>query len=122
MWKVFRWVMVLALVAMAREVEGLSPDRGLSQALRRIWQFQQGLPDATIFCVRQLGAGYLYLGTPTGLTRFDGLRFTKMESVGDAWVQDVVAGEGDDAEDLWVATEGRGVIRVHRGVATAFGK
>ena len=91
--------------------DALSPDRSLTQALRRIWQFQQGLPDATILCVRQLGPGYLYLGTPTGLIRFDGIRFTRIEAVGEAWVQDVVTDQNLD--DLWVATNGRGVIRLH---------
>ena len=98
--------------------DALSPDRSITQALRRIWQFQQGLPDATILCVRQLGEGYLYLGTPTGLTRFDGIRFARINAVGDAWVQDVTA---DKNGDLWVATDGRGVIRVHDGAATGFG-
>ena len=98
--------------------DALSPDRSITQALRRIWQFQQGLPDATILCARQLGEGYLYLGTPTGLTRFDGIRFERIDAVGDAWVQDVVA---DKTGDLWVATDGRGVIRVHDGVGTTLG-
>ncbi|MGN6369177.1 MAG: sensor histidine kinase [Phycisphaerae bacterium] len=107
-----------ALGLFVRFSDALSPDRALTQSLRRIWQFQQGLPDATILCVRQLGEGYLYLGTPTGLTRFDGIRFTRMEAVGDAWVEDVAA---DDQGDLWVATDGRGVIRVHDEVGTGLG-
>jgi ligand-binding sensor domain-containing protein len=115
--RLFLLSLPLALASIP-SAEGLSSDRGLTQALRRIWQFQQGLPDATILCVRQLGDGYLYLGTPTGLTRFDGLRFTKIDAVGNAWVEDVVA---DEAGDLWLATDGAGVIRLHKEQATTFG-
>src|SRR5262249_38681576 len=71
------------------------------------------------FCARQLGEGYLYLGTPSGLIRFDGMRFSRVDAVGDAWVQDLA---GDADGDLWLATDGRGGVHVQRGVVTFLGR
>lgn len=35
----------------------------------------QGLPDTTVYSLAKDGYGYLWLGTPTGLARFDGYQF-----------------------------------------------
>jgi signal transduction histidine kinase/ligand-binding sensor domain-containing protein len=39
------------------------------------WQSEQGLPNNTIYGLAQTPDGFLWLGTPSGLVRFDGLRF-----------------------------------------------
>jgi len=39
------------------------------------WQTDDGLPDNSVEGVAQTADGYLWIGTPTGLARFDGLRF-----------------------------------------------
>ena len=41
----------------------------------RSWQMEDGLPDATITALAQTPDGYLWLGTPKGLVRFDGAQF-----------------------------------------------
>ena len=41
----------------------------------RSWQSDDGLPNNTISGLAQTPDGYLWLGTPSGLVRFDGLRF-----------------------------------------------
>ena len=43
--------------------------------LARSWQTEDGLLDNSVAGVAQSGDGYLWIGTPTGLARFDGLRF-----------------------------------------------
>ena len=43
--------------------------------LARSWQTDDGLPDNSVAGVAQTPDGYLWVGTPTGLARFDGLRF-----------------------------------------------
>ncbi|MEI8045070.1 MAG: response regulator, partial [Verrucomicrobiota bacterium] len=39
------------------------------------WQREDGLPDSTISAMAQTVGGFLWLGTPKGLVRFDGERF-----------------------------------------------
>ena len=40
---------------------------------------QQGLPNAWIYSIVQTHDGYLWLGTQTGLVKFDGVRFTTVD-------------------------------------------
>jgi len=41
----------------------------------RPWQTEEGLPDNSVNDLAQSDDGYLWIGTPTGLARFDGIRF-----------------------------------------------
>src|SRR6266446_207840 len=41
----------------------------------RPWQSDDGLPNNTVAGLAQTADGYLWLGTPSGLARFDGIRF-----------------------------------------------
>ncbi len=45
----------------------------------RTWQTDDGLPRNTITSIAQTPDGYLWLGTPFGVIRFDGVTFTRME-------------------------------------------
>src|SRR5579859_6270406 len=42
----------------------------------RNWHMEEGLPDGEITAIAQTPDGYLWVGTPKGLARFDGTRFT----------------------------------------------
>jgi signal transduction histidine kinase/ligand-binding sensor domain-containing protein len=53
----------------------VSADETNSEWLARSWQSEEGLPDNSVEGVAQTADGYLWIGTPTGLARFDGLRF-----------------------------------------------
>src|SRR5882672_3752610 len=41
----------------------------------RIWRTQDGLPENRIRTIAQTPDGYLWVGTSSGLARFDGVRF-----------------------------------------------
>jgi hypothetical protein len=43
------------------------------------WQTEQGLPRSTITAIAQTSEGYLWLGSPYGISRFDGVRFVLFE-------------------------------------------
>lgn len=94
----------------------LDASRSLTQSLHRIWQIPQGLPQPTIFALRQTGDGYLWLGTPDGLIRFDGIRFVTIANfdgvaAAELWVNDLC----DDRDgNLWIASDGQGLIRYNR--------
>jgi signal transduction histidine kinase/ligand-binding sensor domain-containing protein len=103
----------------ARAVDSQRP---LTQALLRIWQVPQGLPRATIFSLQQTRSGYLWLGTQAGLYRFDGVRFVRapIEAIDQpaAWILGLCE---DHEQNLWIATDGDGLIRWRDGQATHFG-
>ena len=44
------------------------------------WSVDDGLPSNKIECLKQTRDGYLWIGTPNGLVRFDGLRFRVFDS------------------------------------------
>ncbi len=103
----------------------LDSSRRLTQASHRIWQAQQGLPQATIDRVIQSGDGYLWLGTQTGLVRFDGVRFVPIDAVNGSkpqgvWVRDLA--EDPASHDLWIATNASGLLRLRDGEVTHYGR
>jgi ligand-binding sensor domain-containing protein/two-component sensor histidine kinase len=76
----WRWAACLALLVLSsRPAFPLDPTKRLTQYAHRIWQLPQGLPDATITSILQTEEGYLWLGTETGLVRFDGVRFSSLD-------------------------------------------
>jgi ligand-binding sensor domain-containing protein len=80
-----RWIIGLLVLVLGwggASAFGLDSSRALTQYAHRIWQATQGLPEGTVYCVQQTRDGYLWLGTLRGLVRFDGVRFTRMESIG----------------------------------------
>ena len=48
----------------------------LPNYITRVWTTDDGLPDSRVTAVIQSHDGYLWLGTRSGLARFDGVRFT----------------------------------------------
>jgi ligand-binding sensor domain-containing protein/signal transduction histidine kinase len=53
----------------------LDPEQSLSQYSLRGWKRQNGLPASGVNSIAQSRDGYLWLGTPMGLARFDGVQF-----------------------------------------------
>src|SRR5438477_12621876 len=96
--------LVLALLALSQHAYALDPARTLTQYVHRIWQVQQGLPQASIHSIVQTRDGYLWLGTQTGLVKFDGVRFTTIDDIdgqpsATTWITHLVE---DDQGALWV--------------------
>ena len=101
---------------------GLDSSRKLTQYVHRIWQTQQGLAESTVYSIIQTHDGYLWLGTQAGLVRFDGVRFTPVESIyatapTNIWVRDLLQ---DSEGALWIATNESGVYRMENGSFTHF--
>ena len=106
-------VFVLAAITL-RPAAGLDPSRTLTQYAHRIWQAQQGLPQGTIYSILQTHDGYLWLGSQTGLIRFDGVRFETLENIRtdvpqNVWVRSAME---DSHRALWIATGDAGLFRV----------
>jgi signal transduction histidine kinase/ligand-binding sensor domain-containing protein len=82
----------------------LDPTHNVTQSVHRIWQNQPGLRQSTINVVTQTSDGYVWLGTPSGVVRFDGSRFSSVPaleqaSLGDFWARTIVE---DSARRVWM--------------------
>jgi ligand-binding sensor domain-containing protein len=74
----------LLLVLCTLYVPGLAldPAKAPTQYVQDIWQAKKGLP-RTVLSIAQTSDGYLWLGTSTGLVRFDGINFTSFDETVD---------------------------------------
>jgi signal transduction histidine kinase/ligand-binding sensor domain-containing protein len=95
---------VCAWVLLLPWASALNPNHNLAQSVHRIWQNQPGLRQSTINVVSQTSDGYLWLGTPSGVVRFDGSRFTSVPALeqaalGDFWARIIVE---DSARRVWM--------------------
>ena len=103
-------------------VYALDPSLALTQYIHRIWQVTQGLPQAAIYSIWQTHDGYLWLGTQTGLVRFDGVRFTSFDNpnvpgLKNAWVGNLFE---DQQQNLWIGSSDAGLFRLHDGIVKRF--
>ncbi len=71
-----RWftVLILQLTIFSYDF-GLDPKKAIDQYGHTVWLRQNGLPANTIASSIRTSDGYLWLGTPAGLYRFDGVEF-----------------------------------------------
>ena len=96
-----------------------SPDYGLT-----VWAAEKGQPPGDVFAIAQDAEGYLWLGTPNGLYRFDGARFTPWNAISPATPLPngpVHALIGAPDGSLWIGLGGGGgVVRVVRGQVTRY--
>jgi ligand-binding sensor domain-containing protein len=58
---------------------GIDRDRNVEQLYHTSWTFMDGMP-GEVHALAQTIDGYLWLGTASGLFRFDGIRFHPYES------------------------------------------
>ncbi|HWB97142.1 MAG TPA: two-component regulator propeller domain-containing protein, partial [Bryobacteraceae bacterium] len=72
-------------------------------------------PPGTIYAIAQTQDGYLWLGTQSGLVRFDGVRFSPV--IDNIWVREL---ERDRAGNFWIATADDGLFRMRGGALTRF--
>jgi len=85
--------------------------------LINIWTVENGLPHNTIQTILQTRDGFIWMGTPSGLVRFDGLNF----KIYTHWNLSVLESDNitclheDYNNVLWVGTEGGGLYALQSG-------
>jgi ligand-binding sensor domain-containing protein/signal transduction histidine kinase len=82
----------------------------LSEYQKQVWQVEDGLPENNVRMIAQLPDKSLLLATAAGLTTFDGLHFQNLpvHDIDDEAVNAVLVGKDGD---LWIGTDGRGVVQ-----------
>lgn len=89
----------------------------------RTWRTQDGLPENRVRALAQTPDGYLWIGTPGGLARFDGVRFvvyTRFNTP--AITEDNIRGLSVASDgSLWAATDGAGLLHLKNGRFESFG-
>ena len=97
---IFAWLTVLLTAG------GISAQAENFQV--RSWYTENGLPDNTVTSLAQTHDGYLWVGTSSGLARFDGNSFKQIGTAGYANTledSNVVALAVDHGGNLWIASE-----------------
>ena len=116
-----RVLLPVLLLMFALSAWALESNRRLTQYVHRIWTAQQGMPPGTILDIWQSRDGFLWLGTQTGLVRFDGVRFTSAESLYRGLPENLWVRAGlEDHGVLWVGTNDSGIFRVEGGAVTHY--
>jgi signal transduction histidine kinase/ligand-binding sensor domain-containing protein len=88
----------------------------------RPWQTEDGLPDNSVSGLAQSEDGYLWIGTPTGLARFDGIRFdniplTNVITLPNHGVVTMLRGRRGA---LWLAMDRGALVRLSGKTSRAF--
>ena len=71
--------LITLLIVSGKSLFSLDPALAVSQYLRTSWTQEEGVDVPAVQAVAQGPDGYLWLGTGTGLIRFDGMRFFHWE-------------------------------------------
>jgi ligand-binding sensor domain-containing protein len=105
--------LVLALAG-ASNARALDPSKKLTQYVHRTWQTPEGLSQTSVYSVTQTHDGYLWIGTQSGVLRFDGVEFSPVRalqsnSLGDVWARSMLE---DGGGRLWVLTNDFQLIRI----------
>jgi ligand-binding sensor domain-containing protein/signal transduction histidine kinase len=78
------------------------------------WSVRDGLPQSSVISLITSRDGYLWLGTLSGLVRFDGIKFTVFDESNTRGLSSsrVVKLFEDRQRNLWIGTETEGVVMV----------
>jgi len=94
-------------------VLSIDPDK----CLVKNWGTSSGLPQNSVRVLIQTHEGYIWIGTPAGLVRFDGVRFTTFSRRNSPLKNDsILAICEDENHVLWVGTDGSGLYSFGDGI------
>lgn len=87
--------------------------------LLKTWRTDDGLPDTTVTAIQQTRDGYLWIGTPVALSRFDGARFVNFTSANlpELGSSPIAKLFEDRDGTFWIALESGRLVAWRDGVA-----
>lgn len=104
------------LLAAAAPARALDPARAISQYSHQAWRAEDGLPWDAVRQLVQDRDGYLWLGTPAGVVRFDGVGFRTFDARNTPGMPSdrVFALEASADGSVWIGTT-EGLLRQRGG-------
>jgi ligand-binding sensor domain-containing protein/signal transduction histidine kinase len=87
-----------------------------------VWQTSEGLPQNGVNALVQTSDGFLWVGTSSGLARFDGMRFRTFGLADGLGSVQIVSLHEDAHGVLWIGTVGGGVSRWENGSFITLGE
>src|SRR5262245_17805339 len=109
--------LALAVTAGAAAGDRLPVQSSISGFVHTTWKEREGLPGGATYAITQTADGYLWLGSASGLLRFDGQRFVRWTPFGrpDAMAGAVTAVHTGRDGTLWIGLANGRVGRMHSG-------
>jgi signal transduction histidine kinase/ligand-binding sensor domain-containing protein len=115
------WLAPAVLLGAVRLAWALDPGQHISQYGHTAWRLQDGIFGGAPTSITQTSDGYLWIGTLTGLLRFDGARFTPFvpPETGPRFDPHIDTMLGTKGGSLWIGT-GTGLYQWKDGGLSAF--
>jgi ligand-binding sensor domain-containing protein len=106
-------IVAISTASVSVPVNALNPDRQISQYAHTAWRLQEGFLGSYPSAIAQTTDGYIWVGTQSGIERFDGVRFVPWIPPGGEVLRSAVAFKllGTSDGSLWIGTIGAGVWR-----------
>lgn len=118
-------LLAIVLASGAVRVSGAAEQgSGYREFSARVWRTQNGLPENRVQAISGTPDGYLWIGTPGGLARFDGARFVVYNRANTpAFVDDSVSVLYTSSDGvLWAGTDGGGLLRLKNREFRSYGQ
>ncbi len=104
-----RWLQAVLLTATllcGGPAQALKPDKAFAHFVMNQWSIHEGLPQISGLALAQDRTGYLWVGTQSGLARFDGVRFVNFDpetvpELPGIWIRALLS---DRQGRLWIGT------------------
>jgi signal transduction histidine kinase/ligand-binding sensor domain-containing protein len=114
-------VSAFAVLVCPRSALGLDPSLDISQYAHTEWAFRNGFLNGTVYAFAQTPDGYLWLGTQSGVVRFDGVRAVPLPVAPGQQFPSTSVGALLTARDgtLWIGTLG-GLVSWKNGQLTTY--
>lgn len=106
----------IAALCLIHTAGAVDPDRAMTQYVRDRWGIEQGFPKGPLYAIAQTADGYLWAGTESGLIRFDGWNFTRVQDPAGIFPITGAYGLAADADgSLWILLQNQILLRYKNG-------
>ena len=119
-WRI--WTALAATAILSAGAASLDPNKSISQFAHTSWTAKDGIP-GPVRAIAQTRDGYLWLGTPAGLYRFDGVHFVPWEdpAAGEPLLRkSVVALLAASDGSLWIGFRSGPIVRLRNGLLRTY--
>src|ERR1700730_9037955 len=106
----------LTALFLIRTAGAVDPNRAMTQYVHDRWGIEQGFPKGPLYAITQTTDGYLWVGTESGLVRFDGWSFTRVQDPSGVFSITGVYGLAPGNDDsLWILLQNQILLRYKNG-------